>query len=102
MKLSGQTRILSTQMDKDRLAEIILQGENSGIEFKRDDIHPQQLGKEIVALLNLAGGYILLGVEDNGIVSGLTRTPEKAEQWVMDVARNYVSPGAAIHWNAVS
>ena len=84
-------------MDKDRLAEIILQGENSGVEFKRDDIRPQQLGKEIATLLNLAGGYILLGVEDNGIVSGLSRTPEKAEQWVMEVARNHVRPGANVH-----
>ena len=97
-----QNCFFGAQMDKDRLAEIILQGENSGIEFKRDDIRPQQLGKEIAALLNLAGGYILLGVEDNGIISGLTRTPEKAEQWVMDVARNHVRPGATVYWNAVS
>ena len=37
-------------MDKNRLAEIILQGENAGIEFKRDNIRPSQLGKDIVGL----------------------------------------------------
>ena len=88
-------------MDKTRLAEIILQGENAGIVFERDDIRPDQLGKEIAGLLNHAGGYILLGVEDNGDISGLSRTPEKAEQWVKEVMRNHVRPGATLHWNVV-
>ena len=88
-------------MDKNRLAEIILQDENAGIVFRKDDIRPDQLGKEIAGLLNHAGGYILLGVEDNGDISGLSRTPEKAEQWVMEVARNHIRPGATLHWNVV-
>ena len=89
-------------MDKNRLTEIILQDENAGIVFKRDDICSGQLGKEIAGLLNHAGGYILLGVEDNGDISGLSRTPEKAEQWVKEVVRNHVRPDATLHWNAVS
>ena len=36
-----------------------------GLEFKRDDIQPRRLAGEIVALLNLEGGHILLGVEDD-------------------------------------
>ena len=88
-------------MNKNRLAELILQGENAGIVFRRDDIRPGQLGKEIAGLLNHAGGYILLGVEDNGDISGLFRTPENAEQWVREVVRNHVRPGATLRWNAV-
>jgi ATP-dependent DNA helicase RecG len=38
------------------LLEIISNGENSGVEFKRDDIRPEQLAKEVVALANLQGG----------------------------------------------
>lgn len=60
-------------MNKGELKEILENGENSGIEFKRDDIRPQKLVKEIVALANFQGGKILLGVEDDGSVSGIQR-----------------------------
>ncbi len=39
-------------MKKAELREILRNGENSGVEFKRDDIRPEQLAKEIVALAN--------------------------------------------------
>ena len=57
-------------MLKKELLQIIANGENSGVEFKRDDACPEQLAKEIVALVNFQGGRILLGVEDNGAISG--------------------------------
>ena len=69
-------------MLRSELLEIIANGESSGVEFKRDDIRPEQLGKEIVALANLNGGMILLGVEDDGTISGIQRP--NLEQWVMD------------------
>ncbi|MDL1977097.1 MAG: putative DNA binding domain-containing protein [Deltaproteobacteria bacterium] len=69
-------------MLRSELLEIIANGENSGVEFKRDDIRPEQLGKEVVALANLHGGRILLGVEDDGSVSGIQRP--NLEEWVMD------------------
>lgn len=53
-------------MSKTELLEIIRNGENSRVEFKRDDVQPQSLAKEIAALANLNGGYIFLGVEDDG------------------------------------
>lgn len=43
-------------MKKDKLIKILQNGENSGIAFKRDDIRPEQLAKEIVALANFQGG----------------------------------------------
>ncbi len=69
-------------MLKSELYEIIANGENSGVEFKRDDCRPEQLAKEIVAMANLRGGMVLLGVEDDGTVSGIRR--EKLEEWIMD------------------
>lgn len=60
-------------MLKSELLEIIANGENSGVEFKRDDLRPEQLAKEIVALLNFQGGKLLLGVEDDGTISGIQR-----------------------------
>jgi ATP-dependent DNA helicase RecG len=77
-------------MLKSELLEIITNGENSGVEFKRDDIRPEQLAKEIVALANLQGGRILLGVEDNGDISGLKRND--AQDWILNVFRDKVHP----------
>lgn len=78
-------------MLKADLLEIIANGENSGVEFKRDDVRAESLAKEIVALANLRGGMILLGVEDDGAISGIQR--DDLERWVMDtVFRRYVHP----------
>lgn len=64
------------------LLEIIANGENSGVEFKRDDLRPEQLAREIAAMANLRGGMVLLGVEDDGSISGIRR--DDLETWVMD------------------
>ena len=78
-------------MLKSELLEIIANGENSGVEFKRDDLRPEQLAKEIVALANFQGGKLLLGVEDDGSISGIQR--DDLETWVMDtVFGRYVHP----------
>lgn len=77
-------------MLKTELLEIIANGENSGIEFKRDDIRPEQLAKEIVALANLQGGRLLLGVEDDGTISGIQR--KNTQEWVLNIFRDKVFP----------
>ncbi len=69
-------------MTKAELLELIANGENSGVEFKNDDVRPEQLAKEVVALLNFNGGRIVLGVEDDGTISGIKR--DELEHWVMD------------------
>jgi ATP-dependent DNA helicase RecG len=88
-------------MQENELLALIRNGENSGIEFKRDDVHPDSLAKEIAALLNLEGGYILLGIEDDGIISGLVREAKKAEEWVMDVCRNNIQPAIIPYWETI-
>ena len=67
------------------LLEIIRNGENSGAELKRDDIEARALARELVAFANAAGGMVLLGVEDDGTVSGITRSRKAVEEWVMQV-----------------
>lgn len=73
------------------LQTLITNGENSGVEFKRDDIRPEQLAREAVSLANLKGGYILLGVEDDGTITGITR--KNLSEWVADtVFGRYIHP----------
>ena len=88
-------------MNKADLIELIRSGENSGVEFKRADLRPERLATEIAALLNLEGGYIFLGVEDNGSVTGLMREPRKVEEWVMETARTHVLPATIPFWETV-
>ncbi|WP_257288570.1 MULTISPECIES: RNA-binding domain-containing protein [unclassified Endozoicomonas] len=77
-------------MLKSELLEIIANGENSGVEFKRDDIRPEQLAVEVVAMANLKGGMLLMGVEDDGSISGIER--DKHEEWVMNAIADKVHP----------
>ncbi|MCL2875269.1 MAG: putative DNA binding domain-containing protein [Betaproteobacteria bacterium] len=78
-------------MTHTELLEIIRNGENSGVEFKRDDIQNHDLARELVAFANLGGGIVLLGVEDDGSISGITRP--NLEEWVMTSCRDKVRPG---------
>lgn len=72
------------------LLETISNGESSGVEFKRDDLQNHALAKELVAFSNLEGGMVLLGVEDDGSMAGLTR--DNLEEWVMTVCRDKIRP----------
>ena len=67
-------------MLKTELLELIGAGENSGIEFKRDDLRPEQLAKELVAFANVRGGRLLIGVEDDGSITGIGR--HNLELWL--------------------
>ena len=72
---------------------IIADGENAKIGFKRDDrnLLPEHLAREIVAFANMNGGMIVVGVEDDGAVSGVTRNNLQA--WLMDtVIGRFIDP----------
>lgn len=91
-------------MNKTELREIIDNGENSGVDFKRDTEDNRALAKELVAFANLQGGRVLLGVEKDRAICGLTRfnpktgiddkprTYDKLEEWVMQACRDKIRP----------
>ena len=78
-------------MTRTELLELIRNGENSGVEFKRDVIQNHDLARELVGFANFQGGMVLLGVEDDGSISGITR--DNIEEWVMTACRDKVRPG---------
>ncbi len=86
-------------MNRTELMEIIRNDESSGVEFKRDDVRPQSMAKEIVSLANLEGGYILLGVEKDRTVTGLTRSD--IEEWVMNICSNNIQPAIIPYFEIV-
>lgn len=89
-------------MHRTELLELIANRENSRVEFTRDDSHPDSLAKEMSALLNLEGGVILLGVEADQRVTGLTRSREEAEEWVMNIAQGNLQPAVVPVWSTVA
>ena len=103
-------------MTKTELRELIAQGENSSIEFKSDRIDNRELAKEVVALANLQGGRLLLGVENDSGVSGLVRrdaleaegtkgsgrrTYRKLEEWVVQACRDKIRPELIPHFEVI-
>jgi ATP-dependent DNA helicase RecG len=84
---------------KTELLEIIRNGENSGVEFKRDTLENFALAKELVAFANFQGGRLFLGVEDDGSVSGVTRA--NLEEWVMTTCRDKIRPEVIPYFETV-
>jgi ATP-dependent DNA helicase RecG len=75
---------------KEELLALIAGGEDSTVEFKLDDVRPANLAREFVAFSNLAGGVVLLGVDDAGYVAGVQRAD--VEEWVINICRHNCDP----------
>lgn len=84
-------------MDDKRLMHIIQQGENSAVEFKEHDVRPESLAREVVAFSNAAGGTVVIGVADDGTITGV-ELDKDYEEWVINVVRNNVVPPAQVQY----
>jgi len=69
-------------MDIQHVKKLCSQGEGLHLEFKKKANFPEKIAKEMVAFANTQGGLLLLGVDDDGTVSG-TRDIE-GEAFVME------------------
>jgi ATP-dependent DNA helicase RecG len=74
---------------------LILEGESSYIEFKNAQVNPVSLAEEIVAFANSDGGTILIGIEDDGAISGVDA--RDMEMRVVNICRNAVRPSLIPH-----
>ncbi len=75
----------------EQLKYLVEGGENSATEFKSAGVSAGHLDREMVALANFNGGSILVGVEDDGSVSGVADVA-KLEELVAAVSRQNVIP----------
>jgi len=80
-------------MNEKTLLDTIASGESSHIQFKADFKNPNQLAAEMVALANSDGGRILVGVNDDGSITGLL-APDigRLNQLISNVASQLVHP----------
>ena len=67
----------------------IPESENQYIEFKSEKVKAMTLAEEIIAFANAEGGEIWLGIEDDGTVSGLSRS---FEEDIMNICHNTCIP----------
>lgn len=63
---------------KKQLRELVRQGENLHLEFKRRASSPDQIVREMIAFANTAGGILLVGVNDDGELSGVKYPDEES------------------------
>jgi ATP-dependent DNA helicase RecG len=66
--------------------ELVRRGQKPEVVFRSDTIRKDEFAYELVALLNLRGGRVILGVEDDGSITGITR--DRLEEWMMTTCRD--------------
>ncbi|MFZ3110857.1 MAG: RNA-binding domain-containing protein, partial [Rectinemataceae bacterium] len=75
-------------MIPEELALVLSEGEGYRIEFKEQI---SNLDKEMVAFANASGGFIYLGITDDGTVKGF-RADNRTRSQIQDIARNCDPP----------
>jgi ATP-dependent DNA helicase RecG len=78
-------------MNSTIIQSLIESGENSRTEFKSGAFHNDSLAQEIAAFANMRGGQILVGVEDDGSLSGIDE-PAKMIERIIHICRNNILP----------
>ena len=70
---------------------LVSQGEGVTLEFKKKVNHPDRIVNEAVALANTQGGFILIGVADNGNLSGLKYAEDDLE-FIINYLKQRIKP----------
>lgn len=73
------------------LLDLIEEGENIQVEFKRKFSTHDKIAREMIAFANTKGGYVLFGIDDDKKVIGVESEKETTEL-VKDVALHYSEP----------
>ncbi|WP_194774982.1 AlbA family DNA-binding domain-containing protein [Pararhodonellum marinum] len=71
-------------MTLQEVRKLASQGEGQRVEFKKKAAHPDKIIREVIAFANSDGGHLIIGVDDDGRVSGQRFIEE--EVYVMDQA----------------
>lgn len=78
-------------MYPDKLKEIIISGESSTVEFKRKISSYEKIAREISAFANTIGGYLLIGVDDDGKIVGID-SEKSSFDLIEEICGFYIDP----------
>ncbi len=77
-------------MELQELKDLVNNGEGQHLEFKRKATFPDKIVREMVAFANSQGGQVLIGIDDDGRITGLKFAEEEKfviEKAIVDHAR---------------
>ncbi|MGA2264520.1 MAG: RNA-binding domain-containing protein, partial [Acidobacteriota bacterium] len=78
-------------MNRDEIHEMVALGEDSRRQFKADVTNADSLAADLVAFSNSSGGLILIGVADDGAMSGLgQRDVRRINQLISNAATQHM------------
>jgi predicted HTH transcriptional regulator len=78
-------------MKRKDLLELIEEGENLNVEFKRKFSSPEKIAREMIAFANTKGGYIIFGIDDDKTIVGVESEKSEAEL-IKDAAETFCEP----------
>ena len=98
---SGEPHVNAwTDMTLRELKQLVTLGEGVSLEFKRRVPRDARIAKEVIALANTQGGRILVGVDDDGTITGLDDSSEQ-EFMLRRAVRRCTSPEVEIRTERV-
>jgi predicted HTH transcriptional regulator len=74
-------------MTTQELYLLVSKGEGQYLEFKKKVDHPEKIVREVVAFANSRGGKLIIGVDDDGTISGLKAAEEEAFEMEKAIVR---------------
>ncbi|MHA6249210.1 AlbA family DNA-binding domain-containing protein [Pontibacter sp. CAU 1760] len=83
----------------EELQRLILLGENDTVDFKQRVTQPDKIARTLVSFANTRGGIILVGVRDDGTVSGID--PEEEKHTLQLAADFYCDPPVPLLYEVV-
>lgn len=89
-------------LTEQKLSELLLIPEGQTLEWKSARIHPRDLATPLIAFANADGGRLLVGVEDDGVVTGLDpiAARDQAER-LLRAAYEFCTPSVQIEYQFV-
>lgn len=82
-------------MTRAELIDLTARGEGHHLEFKYRVPEPERFAKEVAALANADGGFVLIGVNDDGSLAGL-KDVEEEEYAVKQALLNHLRPALSV------
>ncbi|MCU0331468.1 MAG: ATP-binding protein [Candidatus Kapabacteria bacterium] len=86
-------------MKRHQLRDLIAGGESSTVEFKRKFTQADKIAREIIAFANTSGGFLLVGVDDDGSIIGVPSEKETVAQ--LTHAVSLIVPPLDVHLEIV-
>jgi predicted HTH transcriptional regulator len=84
----------------EKIVQLIQNGEGISLEFKRTLTSSRRIARVLVSFANTSGGTLLIGVEDDGSITGVSSELKELEKLEVAV-RDFVSEDLSISYSVV-